>query len=202
MFQGRTLWLSGVDVPQPRCPVVTPGQCGAAVGAEGHGGGPGPRDSGAVLFAGRCRRPTAAPFCRRLPVNTVRPSGLNATAWTGPSCFRGGPLLSGGDVPQPRCPVVTPGQYGAAVGAEGHGPDGAIVFQGRSLLLAGSDVPQPRRLVFTAGQRGAAVGAERRGGDPARVVFQGRTLAGRWRRPTAAPSSLHYCRSARCGRRG
>ena len=97
-----------------------------------------------------------------------------------------------------RLPVSTV----LAVGAERHGDDRAIVFQGRTLGLAGSDVPQPRRrLSLAAGQRGAAVGAERHGDDPA-LVFQGRSL-GLSGGDVPQPRRLVFsCRSVRCGRRG
>ena len=99
-----------------------------------------------------------------LPVRTVLPSGLNATACDRALVRQGRPDgLAGGGVPEPRRLVLAAGEDGLAVGAERHGHDRALVRQGRPDGLAGGGVPEPRRLVLAAGEDGLAVGAERHG---------------------------------------
>ena len=61
-----------------------------------------------------------------LPVRTVLPSGLKATARTAVSMPEGrADGLAGRRVPEPRRPVAAPGEDGLAVGAERHGENGA-----------------------------------------------------------------------------
>ena len=66
-------------VPQPRRLVLAPGEHGLAVGAERHG-----RDHALMRQGSPRGRPVAASQSRAvlstLPVRTVLPSGLNATA--------------------------------------------------------------------------------------------------------------------------
>ena len=98
-------------------------------------------------------RPVAASQSRAvlssLPVSTVLPSGLNATAADRGLMRQGraeGPARR--RVPEPRRLVLAPGEHGLAVGAERHGQDRALMRQGEPDGLAGRRVPEPRRLVL------------------------------------------------------
>ena len=115
---------AGRAVPEPRGPVVAPGEDRPAVGAEGHGRDPVARGPA----AGRSGRPVAASQSRavlsQLPVRTVRPSGLNATEVISVLvAHRPADRPAGRDVPEPGRLVDAPGQHGAAVGAERHAED-------------------------------------------------------------------------------
>ena len=79
MRQGEAEGPARRRVPEPRRLVLAPGEHGLAVGAERHG------HDRALMRQGRPRgRPVAASQSRAvlssLPVSTVLPSGLNATA--------------------------------------------------------------------------------------------------------------------------
>ena len=97
-----------------------------------------------------------------LPVSTVLPSGLNATAMTGPDA-KGAEGPARRRVPEPRRLVLAPGEHGLAVGAERHRNDRALMRQGWPEGLARRRVPEPRRIVTAPGDHGLAVGAERHG---------------------------------------
>ena len=84
MRQGWADGLAGGGVPEPRRPVRAPGQDGLAVGAERHGHDLALMRHGLAEGLARRRRPRAAPCLSSLPVRTVLPSGLNATAMTAP----------------------------------------------------------------------------------------------------------------------
>ena len=79
VFQWRPDGLAGGGVPEPRRPVIAAGQHGLAVGAERHG-----HDRALMRRGGPMGWPVAASQSRavlsQLPVSTVLPSGLNATA--------------------------------------------------------------------------------------------------------------------------
>ncbi len=115
------------------------------------------------IIGGPMGLPVAASQSRavlsQLPVSTVLPSGLNATAQTDPPVHHWWPDgLAGGGVPEPRRLVVAAGEYGLAVGAECHGRDPALV---RENGLEPDEMALPGRQVGP----GRVLPAEVTGGD-------------------------------------
>ena len=100
----------------------------------------------------RSPRPTAARSRRRMspPAEArVLPSGLKATAQTGPCAPCGCRGPAGRRVPAaaPSCRIA-PGDDGLAVGAEGHGIDSCPSDIGAPMGWPRGRVPEPRRLVL------------------------------------------------------
>ena len=148
MLHGWAEGPAGGGVPQPRRLVIAPGEDRLAVRAQCHGrdfGIPAPR-------AGREARPDATSQRRTLPsrpaVRRVLPSGLNATAAPVASVLqRPADGLTDVAIPERAVPSVTAGEDRPAVGAERHGPDLALMLQGRADRLTGGGVPQLGRVV-------------------------------------------------------
>src|SRR5215210_959751 len=69
-------------------------------------------------------------------------------------------LQGWGHAPEPRRVIPAPGRDDLAVGAEGHGYDGARMGQEGSERGAVGDIPQPGGPGGADGQYGPAVGAE------------------------------------------
>ena len=81
-----------------------------------------------------------------LPVGTALPSGPKATATTSSWCLMRRPDGPAGGRRPRAAPCVGAGRRDRlAVGAEGHGVDRALVFQGRPVGCADGERPRARR---------------------------------------------------------
>src|SRR6516165_9212711 len=126
MRQGGSDRLAGVGVPQPRRPIVAPGEDAVAVGTEARGvdaalvAAEDDRWPVRVIGVPEPRRPVLAPDEHRLAIGAERYRVDVALLRQGET-----ERLAGGGVPEPRRPVEAPGEHGLAIGTEHHGGDRA-----------------------------------------------------------------------------
>ena len=155
---GQRRQVAGVGVPHPHRAVPTAGDDALAVGAKRHTVHPvGVAGERVRRSAGRCRRPTSAPCCRRCRRRCACPSGLNATlntasVWPVSGCAD---RLAGVGVPHPHRAVADCRRRCACPSGLNATLLTASVWpvSGCAEGLAGVGVPHPHRAVASCRRR-------------------------------------------------